>query len=122
MPKDRFYNCRNTNGKGKTEAALACSEFRASKSDRCGFFGLPTQATSNGMFSRMESWLETLFEETGDSKLVRLQHGKAVLNDDFEMLRNRSAASGMDFDSSEASTVIVNEWFSVRKTATLMIM
>lgn len=45
-------------GIGKTEAALVATEQLAYKNQCSGmFFGLPTQATSNGMFPRVNDWL-----------------------------------------------------------------
>lgn len=47
------------------------------------FFGLPTQATSNGIFSRVNDWLENLKDDVSNRRSLRLLHGKAVLNEEF---------------------------------------
>jgi CRISPR-associated endonuclease/helicase Cas3 len=48
-------------GSGKTEAALACAEIFADKTNRSGvFFALPTQATSDGILPRMIEWINRL--------------------------------------------------------------
>ena len=105
-------------GLGKTEAALAAAEVLMSKTGSSGlFFGLPTQATSNGMFGRVESWLEKLTEYYGTPQSLRLSHGKAALNDDMNRLRN--SARQINADESSDESVFVNEWFSGRKKAML---
>lgn len=105
-------------GLGKTEAALAAAEVLMAKTGSSGlFFGLPTQATSNSMFTRVESWLEKLTEYYGTPQSLRLSHGKAALNDDMSRLRN--PASQINTDESDDENVFVNEWFSGRKKAML---
>lgn len=105
-------------GLGKTEAALAAAELLMVKTGSSGlFFGLPTQATSNSMFTRVESWLEKLTEYYGTPQSLRLSHGKAALNDDMNRLRN--PASQINTDESDDENVFVNEWFSGRKKAML---
>lgn len=105
-------------GKGKTEAALIAAEELFCKTGRSGLaFCLPTQATSNGMFPRIKKWLETLskLEENQNSNFsIHLAHGKAALNEEF-----MSLSRNIDIDSSENGGVIVNEWFSGRKTTNL---
>ena len=96
-------------GMGKTEAALIGAEDLAQKTNRTGmFFALPTQATSNGMFSRIKDWLYHMEGE----KSLRLIHGKAQLNDDFASLPKSSNIHGED-------GVGVNEWFAGRKVSIL---
>ncbi len=102
-------------GSGKTEAALITAEQLAAKTGRSGvFFGLPTQATSNGVFPRIKSWLENLAKSSRDTYSLRLVHGKADLNDDF-----RSLARGIDVDDNGDGSVIANQWFAGRKTSSL---
>ncbi|MGI6689164.1 MAG: CRISPR-associated helicase Cas3' [Christensenellales bacterium] len=105
-------------GLGKTEAALVAVEQLAQKTGRSGlFFGLPTQATSNGMFPRVNAWLEKVAKDFDDKLGLRLLHGKASLNPDFDSL-NRSAQN-INIDGEANGSVTVNAWFSGRKTASL---
>lgn len=72
-------------GSGKTEAALAAAEILAEKTGATGiYFGLPTQATADGIFSRFLPWLKRLGSETANS--VYLAHGKSALNAEFSKL------------------------------------
>jgi CRISPR-associated endonuclease/helicase Cas3 len=107
-------------GLGKTEAALVAVEQLAQKTGRSGlFFGLPTQATSNGMFPRIKAWLESVGAGYQDKLGLRLLHGKAALNPDFNNLIKRSSAKNVNIDGEANGSVTVNEWFSGRKTASL---
>lgn len=100
-------------GLGKTEAALVAVEQLAYKKKQGGlFFGLPTQATSNSMFDRVLHWLEAVAKEEDSLLGIRLQHGKAALNETFQHL-----SSSMDPDG--GGSVVVNQWFGGRKTTAL---
>ena len=105
-------------GMGKTEAALVAVEQLAKKTGRTGmFFGLPTQATSNGIFSRVNAWLENLRDDISYKRALRLLHGKAVLNEEFANLpKSRNIH---DDEENEKNVVTVNDWFSGRKLSIL---
>lgn len=105
-------------GMGKTEAALVAVEQLAKKTGRTGmFFGLPTQATSNGIFSRVNSWLENLRDDMSYKRALRLLHGKAALNEEFANLpKSRNIH---DDEENEKNVVTVNDWFSGRKLSIL---
>lgn len=99
-------------GEGKTELALAISEILASKFGQNGiFFGLPTQATANGVFSRVKSWVGSC-SGPGQRSLM-LAHGNSAFNRDFESIPK----VGWDVDNGREN-VVVHEWFH-GKTALL---
>lgn len=101
-------------GIGKTEASLVSAEQFASKVGAKGiFFGLPTQATSNGIFPRITEWVNALQSEFGDKRQIRLTHGKSAQNDYFHDL-----ATGIDIEN-HLENIQVNQWFSGRKTSAL---
>ncbi|NMD38872.1 MAG: CRISPR-associated helicase Cas3', partial [Christensenellaceae bacterium] len=105
-------------GSGKTESALISAEQLAYKMGRAGiFFGLPTQATSNGIFPRIIAWLNKIEIDENDKFSLQLSHGKAVLNEVFVSL-----SSGINIDetgNSNKENIAINEWFSGRKTSSL---
>ena len=106
-------------GCGKTEAALMMAEQLAGKQQCAGvFFGLPTQASSNGIFPRVESWVDSLGKGNQEKLSLRLSHGKAALNEEFQSL-SRNYSEGIDPDGEKTQYVYVNEWFSGRKKAML---
>ncbi len=101
-------------GVGKTEAALLGVEQMAEKGKCSGmFFGLPTQATSDGIFPRINEWIGKIADETGDDKSIQLVHGKAQFNDIFQSLK------GVELIDPGEGNVVINQWFTGRKTAIL---
>ncbi len=107
-------------GIGKTEALLVSSEILAKKSGCSGlFFGLPTQATSNGMFGRVHGWLKDLTGRYGLTQSLRLCHGKAALNEEMNKLLQESSFQDINVDDTDNGCVFVNEWFSGRKKTAL---
>jgi CRISPR-associated endonuclease/helicase Cas3 len=99
-------------GVGKTEAALAAASLLANRG-LCGgiFFGLPTQATANGLFPRVKLWAE--YESQDQVHGIRLAHGGAALYDEYQALFQGTA----DMDLEEG--LIAHSWFEGRKQALL---
>ena len=113
-------------GSGKTESALIAAEQLANAAGRSGvFFGLPTQATSDGIFKRVEDWLKSVNRDFQGEIGLRLVHGKAELNSDYahlprgmQNMNDGCGGSSADNDANN-SGVILNDWFTGRKTAML---
>ena len=86
---------QESTGGGKTEAALMAAEVLAARTGRAGvLFALPTQATTDAMFSRELSWLERIEEAytaggAPSDFAVQLVHGRARLNEEARVLRRR---------------------------------
>ena len=73
-------------GEGKTELALAAAEVLANRFGSSGVaVGMPTQATCDAMFARVQPWFEAL----GGSSQIALLHGKRLVNDDWNKLVRR---------------------------------
>lgn len=111
-PVPGIYILEAPMGIGKTEAALAAAELLIQKMGLGGiYFGLPTQATANGVFGRIKAWAEKLEPE---KHTIRLAHGMTELNDEYQSLFHGSAADAPDEDK-----MIVHSWFEGRKQALL---
>ena len=109
-------------GEGKTEAALAVAEVLACKYKMSGvYFALPTQATSDGIFKRIENWIVKLHPK--ESKSIFLAHGKAGFNRDYEGIKIHSniyTYEEMKQSKKNCSeAVIVNDWTQGRKKGLL---
>ncbi len=99
-------------GIGKTEAALGAAEIIASKLGSNGiYFGLPTQATANGIFSRIHDWAEKSDEAQHSINLV---HKMKNLNDEYKAIFHGTAN-----EIDDESNVFVHEWFEGKKQAML---
>lgn len=105
-------------GTGKTEAALLAAEVLAAKFG-CGgvYVALPTMATSDAMFGRVQDWIENL----GDSGVTStyLAHGRAALNDRFNLVRQRRALTVYDDLPPQQVEARVLSWLTGRKKGVL---
>mgnify|MGYP000195899294 CR=1 FL=1 len=73
-------------GSGKTEAAIIATHRLLSRGDADGFFfALPTTATANSMFDRMEQAYRQLFTDDSHPWLV-LSHGSRTLSPGFRRM------------------------------------
>lgn len=97
-------------GIGKTEIALTAAEQLSFTKNITGLFmGLPTQATSNAMFSRVDKWVDSLAKEENTVLPIKLMHGKAQFNEE-----NRKLPRAENID--DQGSVAVNSWFSGKKS------
>ena len=86
---------QESTGGGKTEAALMAAEVLAARTGRSGvLFALPTQATTDAMFTREIDWLtriEDAYAESGSPTTfaAQLLHGRSRLNEQARALRRR---------------------------------
>ncbi|TDD49027.1 CRISPR-associated helicase Cas3' [Saccharopolyspora elongata] len=72
-------------GEGKTKAALVAAEELAARFGADGVFvGMPTQATSDPMFSQVRSWAGAI--DAGLAGQVALLHGKRMFNKEWTAL------------------------------------
>ena len=113
-------------GGGKTEAALAVAEVVGAQRGAQGILiALPTQATTDAMFTRIADWLERLPELPKESAAwaVTLGHGKASLNRryakmseavrNFDHVFNTARSSGIHEDETDGMlcNAVVHQWF-----------
>lgn len=102
----KFMIIEGIMGSGKTEAAFMCSEVMASNSASGGFYiGLPTMATSNGLFPRMLKWAS---EASCHLPVTAgLSHGGALFNEEYKALM-------VNAGENEPDNISVNQWMTGR--------
>lgn len=113
-------------GEGKTEAAMYFADHWAATSGQHGiYFALPTQATSNQMFTRVREFLQSRFADTAFVNL-QLAHGAAALSDDYTQLRMQAQQLFAPTDVYDNQSrdpahgaVIASEWFAAPKRTLL---
>lgn len=103
-------------GQGKTEAAMSAAEILMNRFHLGGAaFFLPSQATSNAMFTRMTQWAE--HQPDAKEVAVELVHGHAELNPDFLKLSEGRVQIGQG--EHQADPLMVHSFFCGRKTRLL---
>ena len=103
-------------GQGKTEAAMSAAEILMNRFHLGGAaFFLPSQATSNAMFTRMTQWAE--HQPDAKEVAVELVHGQAELNPDF--LKLSEGRVQIEQGEKQADPLMVHSFFRGRKTRLL---
>lgn len=103
-------------GHGKTEAALAAAEILMNRFGLGGAaFFLPSQATSNAMFTRMTQWAR--HQPDAVRVAVELAHGQAELNAEFACLE--SGHVQIKQGEADADPLQTHAFFRGRKTKLL---
>lgn len=103
-------------GEGKTEAALFLQDCFFTKSYQRGFYvALPTQATSNQMFTRVRDFLSVRYPF--DRINFNLLHGQAALSSTFKNLQ--LAAINEDEEKHGEGKIVAEEWFVPKKRGLL---
>lgn len=107
-------------GGGKTEGALYLADFLAATAGQSGiYFALPTMATSNQMFGRVNTYLENRFPASTVN--VQLLHGHAALSAAFDVLKRAGAEviQPTRIYDGKGSGLLAAEWFTYRKRGLL---
>ncbi|WP_153345321.1 CRISPR-associated helicase Cas3' [Nocardia aurantia] len=85
-------------GEGKTKTALLCTEVLAARFGLDGVFvGMPTQATSDPMFTEVRAWVAEV--DPNAASQVALLHGKRRFNKEWQRLSGVDAAADFGFVS-----------------------
>jgi CRISPR-associated helicase Cas3/CRISPR-associated endonuclease Cas3-HD len=111
-----FILIEDTTGSGKTEAGLVAAEMLAARSGARGvMMALPTMATSNAMFDRVQLWLSRLEQEGRFS--TNLLHSSAALNDKFTELQRMGMNGYTNALHCDKSLFVVHSWMVGRDRA-----
>lgn len=103
-------------GTGKTEAAFGAVEVLARRGNSHGvFFGLPTQATSNGLFGRLYDWASNVSSDTINA--IRLAHGASGFHEEYNRLWFQGE-SQVDVEETD-NGMMIHPWFQGNKKALL---
>lgn len=109
MKKPQLIIVEAPMGEGKTEAAWYVARCWDDYGGAGTYVALPTMATSNQMFDRVQKFLGT---EGEGKKNLMLQHGKASLNDRFAKLKY---AAWVYDEEKQPAAVVAEGWFAANK-------
>lgn len=118
----QLFLLEDITGAGKTEAALAVAQKLLSQGEGSGLYiALPTMATSNAMFVRMEEVYSRFFCGEKKPSLV-LAHGARHLSERFnQMLARHFQPKELDYNKDEQSaTGWCNYWFVDNRKKSLL--
>ncbi len=100
----QLFIIEDTTGAGKTEAAimLAARMMAAGKGEGL-YFALPTMATANAMYDRLQGVYDKLFEASSQHPSLVLAHGRSQLSAEFRaMVRSTAMSHGSEDETTAA--------------------
>ncbi|MBD3419098.1 MAG: CRISPR-associated helicase Cas3' [Chitinivibrionales bacterium] len=117
----QLWLIEDVTGSGKTEAALTLAQRIMKNGDADGLYiGLPTMATANAMYERMQSAYEKIFESYEKPSLV-LAHGKRHLSEKFVNTVNcKAQAVGQNYGDEENASAYCNSWIADNRKKALL--
>ena len=119
----QLFILEDVTGAGKTEAALALTHRLIEAGAAEGFyFGLPTMATSNAMFSRVAGhYQQMLAGYDGKKPSIVLAHGAREMNDVFREAVLASGATDSNYHSTDSTaTAQCNQWLADSRKKALL--
>lgn len=122
-PGPQLFILEDVTGAGKTEAALTLTHRLLQQGDADGFyFGLPTMATSNAMFSRVADHYQQMLTVDGSRPSIVLAHGARDMNDRFrEALSPKSSPIDSAYASGdETASLYCNQWLADSRKKALL--
>lgn len=118
----QLFILEDVTGAGKTEAALALTHRLLQQGDADGFyFGLPTMATSNAMFSRIASHYQQMLSVEGSRPSIVLAHGARDMNEHFrEALSPKEKTDRAYAKGDETASLYCNQWLADSRKKALL--
>jgi len=121
--KPSLYILEDVMGAGKTEAALTLAQHIISSGLSNGlYFGLPTMATADAMFDRVEVVYKHLFDKSSNPNIV-LAHSARALNSKFLASISENPNSSQYGNSSKeefTATAECSKWLSDSRKKSLL--
>lgn len=118
----QLFILEDVTGAGKTEAALALTHRLMEAGAADGFyFGLPTMATSNAMFSRIASHYHQMLDGQDKQPSIVLAHGARKMNELFRDAVLSSKAKDKSYSpNDETATIQCNQWLADSRKKALL--
>lgn len=120
----QLFILEDVTGAGKTEAALALTHRLIEAGAADGFyFGLPTMATSNAMFSRVAAHYQQMLTADNNKKpSIVLAHGAREMNDLFReaVLASSNSTDSNYHQADKTATAQCNHWLADSRKKALL--
>jgi CRISPR-associated endonuclease/helicase Cas3 len=117
----QLFILEDVTGAGKTEAAITIAHRLLGQGLAEGvYFGLPTMATSNAMYSRIAGYYLRWFREDESPSLI-LAHGAQRLHNAFQSTVFSDQPKDLNYRAEERSaSAVCNQWFADSRKRALL--